>query len=260
MILAGNARRSSSAAGIPAEYSGLPALVARDVWLSYDGATYALRGVDLAVQRGAMTMVLGRSGSGKSSLLKVLKGIVRPQRGGVELATIHSNGRRAEHYVAYVPQSLGLVRNMTALEHTLTGALSYTNALGSLFRIFPRQVMEEARDVLASLAMAHKTNERVQALSGGERQRVAIARALMQRPDAILADEFVSQLDPVTTEDVLLQMRAVTERGVALLITTHETDVAAAFGDRVVVMRDGAIVHDAPATGLARGDMIDLIR
>ena len=248
-------------AAVRASLSGRPpVLVARDLWLSYDGSTYALRGVNLGLERGGITMVLGRSGSGKSSLLKVLKGMIRPQRGVVELPTIHSNGRSAQHYVAYVPQTLGLVRGMTALENTLAGALSYSNPIGSLLRLFPRRTVEEAKETLATLGLAHKANERVSSLSGGERQRVAIARALLQRPDAILADEFVSQLDPVTTDDVLRQVRTVTERGVGLLITTHETDVAANFGDRLVVMSDGAITHDGPASGLSASAMIDLIR
>jgi phosphonate transport system ATP-binding protein len=238
-----------------------PALIARDLWLSYDRQSYVLQGVGLAVERGAMTMILGRSGSGKTTLLKVLNGLLRPQRGSVELVcAAGANGRRPQQHIAYVPQTLGLVRNMSALENALTGALSYTPALLSLARVFPKGTVAEAKRTLADLGLGDKLNEQVYALSGGERQRVAIARALMQHPDVILADEFVSQLDPVTTEDILEQMRAIARRGVGLLITTHETEIVASHADRLVVMRDGRIAYDGGVAGIPVAGMKGLLR
>jgi len=234
---------------------------AHDLWFSYDGRSYVLRGVELTVPRGQMTMILGRSGSGKTTLLKVLKGLLRPQRGSVQLfGGPFVNGSGPAHSVAYVPQTLGLVRSMTALENTLAGALNRTGTLRSLLRSFPKHTVEEARACLASLGLADKMNERVYHLSGGERQRVAIARALMQRPSLILADEFVSQLDPVTTEEILAMMQGIAHSGVGLLITTHETDVVANYADRVIVMRQGSVIHDAPARLLSMEGMLELLR
>ncbi len=236
-------------------------LKARDLWLSYDGSTYVLRGVDINVERGALTMILGRSGSGKTSLLKVLKGLIKPQRGWVHvLGSAGSNGQGPHCSVAYVPQTLGLVRSMTALENALAGALGRTGILRTLVKAFPRSTVEEAKDILASLGLAHKTYETVYNLSGGERQRVAIARALMQRPALILADEFVSQLDPITAEEILVMMRGIAGQGVSLLITTHETDVVANYADRVVVMSQGRIIHDGAAAHLTMAEMLDLLR
>jgi phosphonate transport system ATP-binding protein len=234
-----------------------PALVANDIWFSYDGQSYAVRGIDFAVPRGAMTMVLGRSGSGKTTLLKTLHGLLQPQRGTVSAGL---NGNGSYHTIAYVPQTLGLVRNMSALENALMGALARVGTARSLLRLFPKGVMEDAKGTLATLGLGDKLHKQVYALSGGERQRVAIARALMQEPAVILADEFVSQLDPVTTEEILDMMRRITADGVSLVISTHETDIVANYADHVVVMRDGAIIHQGRPDGVSEGALIDLLR
>lgn len=170
------------------------------------------------------------------------------------------NGVAAGKRIAYIPQTLGLVRSMTALENSLAGALSSTNTLLSLLKVFPRATTERAKETLASLGLAHKLHEPVSNLSGGERQRVAISRALMQQPDLILADEFVSQLDPVTAEEILEMMQAIARRGVSLLITTHETDVVANYADRLLVMRSGAVSHEGPADDLSEAEMKELLR
>lgn len=254
------------AAATPAESRGQgesgPCLQAGQLWFSYDGAHYVLRGVDITLERGEVAMILGRSGSGKTTLLRVLKGILVPQRGWVRLQSEDgrfSNGRPFNS-IAYVPQTLGLVRGMTALENTLTGALSRSGTLRSLIRVFPKSILEEARAVLARLGLADKMDERVYRLSGGERQRVAIARALMQRPSIILADEFVSQLDPITAEETLAMMGDIARSGVSLLITTHETDVVANHADRLIVMREGRVSHQGPARLTSMEGMLELLR
>jgi phosphonate transport system ATP-binding protein len=239
-------------------HAGAGALAARDIWFSYDGRAHALRGVDVTVEPGKITMILGRSGSGKTTLLKVLNGLLPPQRGEVRLA--HTNGRPARSRVAYVPQNLGLVRSMTALENALMGALSYTGTLRSALRLFPRSTVEQAAGTLEALGLAQKARVRVYALSGGERQRVAVARALMQRPDVILADEFVSQLDAVTTDELLVLIRAIVRSGVGLLITTHEFDIVTEYADRLIVMRDGSVAYDGDAAALTAGAMKELLR
>lgn len=246
----------------PAAGDDAPALVARDLWLAYDRASYVLQGVSVQVRRGAMTMILGRSGSGKTSLLKVLAGLLRPQRGTVDVLDFSpgKSGRGPSKRVAYIPQTLGLVRSMTALENALVGALSTTSTLRSLLKAFPRRTVEDAKATLGRLGLAHKLQEKVYNLSGGERQRVAIARALLQRPELILADEFVSQLDPVTTEETLNLMREIADSGVSLLITTHETDVVANYADQLLVVQGGRLAYDGGATDLPIGAMKDLLR
>ena len=239
---------------------GQPVVRARGLSFAYDRRLPVLDGIDLDVQPGEITMILGRSGSGKTTLLKVIKGLLRAQRGTVSL-TSGGRSRPAAGAIAYVPQTLGLVRSMSALDNVLTGALSRTGTLRSLVKAFPGDIVRDAKELIARLGLADKMHEPVYRLSGGQRQRIAIARALMQHPTLILADEFVSQLDPITAAEILESMQAIAhEAGVALLVTTHETDVVEDYADRVIVMKDGRITHDAPGGSLTQGEMLELLR
>jgi phosphonate transport system ATP-binding protein len=238
------------------------ALEAQDLWFSYNGVANALRGVNLKVEKGLLTMLLGRSGSGKTTLLKVVKGLLKPQQGtlrvlGVPFAT---DGKAASREVAYIPQNLGLVRNFTTLENALTGALGRSSPFLSLLKVFPKETVEEARESLSLLGLEGKCQEKVYNLSGGERQRVAIARALMQRPRLILADEFVSQLDPVTGLEIMEMVQEIARKGVALLITTHEMDIAVKYGDRAVVMKEGTVVYEGIPSEVGEVGMLELLR
>lgn len=225
-----------------------PAVGIREVSFAFNPSRPVLRDVSLTAERGRVTVVLGASGSGKTTLLKLTKGLLPLQRGTIAVFNeTRRPGRRKPlgHHVAYIPQNLGLVRNLTVMDNTLSGALGRLGPLASLLRLFPDEWLREAQGLLGRLGIAHKAGEKVHALSGGERQRVAIARALMQRPRLVLADEFVSQLDPATTIEIMdLMKEHLQERGVTLLMTTHELDVVARYGDRVVVLRDGAKVLD----------------
>ncbi len=217
-----------------------PALEATDLWFAYSRERPVLKGVSLSAPQGMVTMILGVSGGGKTTLLKLAKGFLAPQRGSVSvLGEPVSASRRLDPRVAFIPQHLGLVRGQTALQNTLTGALGRVGALRSLIGLFPRDCLTEARRTLESLGIGHKADERVSSLSGGERQRVAIARALMQQPRLILADESVSQLDPVTSAEIMEMIRTAARRGVAVVMTTHQLEIVSGYADRVVVLRDG---------------------
>ena len=240
------------------------ALEARDLWFSYAKGRPVLQGVELSAAPGRITMILGASGGGKTTLLKLLKGLVAPQRGTVTVLgrpiAPCARGGRLDARVAYIPQQLGLVRNLSVLDNVLAGALGRTGTLPSLLKLFPRATAAQARATLAMLGIGHKAQEKVYALSGGERQRVAIARALLQEPSLILADEFVSQLDPVTTTEIMDVMRNIARRGVALVMTTHELDVVTRYADRVIVLRDGAKVLDCPAAEVSADDLAAMIK
>ncbi|HKY49771.1 MAG TPA: ATP-binding cassette domain-containing protein [Candidatus Limnocylindria bacterium] len=218
-----------------------------DVWAAYVPGRPVLRGVSIEAQAGAVTMVLGMSGSGKTTLLKLCKGFLAPQRGSVRvLGEPVRAGRRGrlDHRVAYIPQQLGLVRSISALDNTLVGALSRVGAFASLAKLLPDAEVREARALLERLRIGHKAGEMAYALSGGERQRVAIARALMQRPVVLLADEFISDLDPLTSAEIMGIVREIVASGVGVVMTTHEMDVVREHADRVVVLRDGQKMLD----------------
>jgi phosphonate transport system ATP-binding protein len=228
---------------------------ARDLHVAYVAGRDALRGVSLKVGAGEICMILGPSGSGKSTFLKALKGLLRPTQGTISLfgrqaARPLRRRARLEPGVAYIPQHLGLVRNLTVLDNTLIGVLGATGTLRSLLKMFPAPEVSRATTTLESLGVGHKLHEKVYALSGGERQRVAIARALMQQPRLVLADEFVSQLDPVTTREVMDAVRAIAAAGVTFVITSHEIDLVCEYADRAVFFRDGRKIRESDRGGL----------
>lgn len=230
-----------------------PAVALRDVWFAFPGRDPVLRGVDLQARGGEITVILGSSGGGKTTLLRLVKGVLTPTRGEVSTRghpPMRGRGGRLDPAIAYIPQQLGLVRNATVLANTLTGASARTGLVRSLLARFAAAEVRRAHQTLAALGIADKAHEPVHALSGGERQRVAVARSLMQQPAVILADEFVSQLDPITSREILDLIRGIADRGVAVLMTTHEVDLALRYADHLVVLRDGVLTLDAPGSAV----------
>lgn len=255
---------SSSAEPAAADAPPPLAVEASGLWFTHGKGRAVLQDVSFAAAQGRITVILGASGGGKTTLLKVLRGLATPQRGEISVlgrpVLRVAGGRRLDRRVAYIPQQLGLVRNLSVLDNTLTGALGRVGILASLVKLWPRSAVEEAHDTLEMLGIGHKAHDKVFALSGGERQRVAIARALMQQPGLILADEFVSQLDPVTTGEIMDVMRTIAGRGVALVMTTHELDVVSRYADRVVVLRGGEKVLDCPTAEVSASDLATMIK
>jgi phosphonate transport system ATP-binding protein len=231
-----------------------PAVELRDVWYSYDGRSYILRGIDLKVLRGSSLMILGSSGSGKTTLLKIMCGLLKPSKGSVSIlgaeVTDPSNGNHIRRQIGYIPQQLGLVRSLTVLENVLMGALPRMGFVNSLLSIYPKSEVEFAEQCLGVVGLSHKAGEKVYRLSGGERQRVAIARALMQKSRIILADEFISELDYVRAREVMDIMSNLRREGVTLICVTHDVDIAAEYGENAVILRGGEKVVEISARKL----------
>ena len=226
---------------------GRPALEASDLWFAYSAGRPILRGVSVTAHAGEITMLLGVSGGGKTTLLKLCKGLRAPQRGTVRVhgeTVVAGRRSRLDPAVAYIPQHLGLVLNQSVLDNALMGALARVPELPSLAHRIPFAERRRAEDLLARLGIGHKAGDKAYALSGGERQRVAVARALMQEPRVLLADEFVSQLDVLTSREILTVVRGIADAGVAVVIATHEIELVDRYADSVVVLRDGEKVLD----------------
>ncbi len=254
---------SSSTMRAPARAAGAapaPAVLElRDVVKRYPGGVEALRGVSVAVRRGELVAITGPSGSGKSTLLHVVGTLERPTAGSVHIAGHDTStladpqlaALRARH-VGFVFQQFFLVDGMTARDNV---------AAGLLYAGVPRaERAARAREALHRVGLGHRLDHRPGELSGGERQRVAIARALMQEPSLILADEFVSQLDPATTAETMAIMRRIADRGVALVMTTHELDVVECYADGVIVLANGEKVLDCPRAEVSAVDLGALVR
>jgi phosphonate transport system ATP-binding protein len=229
----------------------LPALETTELTFAYRAGQPVLRNVALSARAGEVTMVLGVSGSGKTTLLKLCKGLLVSQKGTVRVLgqpVAPAAGRgRLDSRVAYIPQQLGLVRTLSVMENVLTGALARLPVAPSLVGAFPAVEQKLAEELLGRVGIRQKAQEKVFALSGGERQRVAIARALMQVPQVLLADEFISDLDPVTSEMIMRIISRIADEGVAVVMTTHEMGIVRAYGGHVVVLRNGEKVLDLEA-------------
>ena len=224
---------------------------AEGIWFAYQEKRWILKGVSLEVPEGAFLAVVGPSGSGKTTLMKVLAGLLKPQCGSVELLgqpMCQGVDTALRRQIGYIPQQLGLVRGITALENVLLGALGRMPGIAPLLGVFSKQEVEHAREYLAFLGIEHKAHEKVYCLSGGERQRVAIARTLLQKPKVVFADEFVSDLDLPRAAQILQAMRELGRRdGVAFVINLHEISLVQEMGDGVIVLKDGNILQQGLA-------------
>lgn len=231
-----------------------PAIHVEDLWFAYRPGAWVLKGVNLRVPAGGFWAVMGPSGAGKTTLMRLLAGLLPLQRGRVTVQgrPLHIGPPPGfRRIVGYIPQQLGLVRGLTALENVLLGALARHDGWGTALGLFPQSEIERARSLLAMLGLADKAEEKVFRLSGGERQRVAIARTLMQDPQILLADEFVSDLDLPRAAQVLAFVRAwAQERNLTVVMNLHEIQLVQEFADSVAILKDGRVVETGPAAQL----------
>jgi putative ABC transport system ATP-binding protein len=224
-----------------------PAVVATDVSRTYelDGVSVpALRGVSLTVEAADYLAIVGASGSGKSTLMHLLGGLDRPSGGtlligGRDVATLSpaEMARLRNEVIGFVFQSFHLLARTTAQDNV---------ALPLVYRgIARRERRARAAEMLERVGLAHRLGHRPNQMSGGEQQRVAIARALVTGPSVLLADEPTGNLDTTTGQSVLALLESLNADGVAVVLVTHDRDVAAR-ASRQIVMRDGLIVSPSP--------------
>ena len=199
----------------------------------------ALRGVDLRVTPGEFLAIVGPSGSGKSTLFHIIGGLTPPTSGrvqvaGLDLASLTDGGRTRlrKQTVGFVFQKFNLLPNLTARDN-IAVARYISGARGPIGKDF--------EDALRLLGIENRLDHKPNALSGGEQQRVAIARAIVNHPAILLADEPTGNLDTENSRAVLEILRDLNERlGQTVLMITHNPE-AAAFGHRIIRMRDGQV-------------------
>jgi putative ABC transport system ATP-binding protein len=214
-----------------------------------DVTVHALRGVSLDVAPGAFIAVVGASGSGKSTLMNILGLLDRPSSGQYFLDGQDVSGfdrdRRAElrnKKIGFVFQNFSLLPRTTALENVELPLLY--NGRGHR----PAERHAKALSLLQAVNLADRADHTPSQLSGGQQQRVAIARALVNDPELILADEPTGNLDSRTSVEIMeILQRLNRERGLTIILITHEHDIAE-YATRVVTVRDGRILTDAPVS------------
>ena len=226
-----------------------------DVWTSYDSKNFALEGITMSIDRGTNYAIIGQSGSGKSTLLKLMNGMMIPSKGTIKVDYVSPNMNNKKfkhmmHTIGYIPQNLGLVKNITVLENILLGALPRLTKIQSLFKKFPEHEIQEAKRILGLVGLSGKEDRKAYMLSGGEKRRVAIARALMQKPTILLADEIVSELDYVTAHEIMdLIADAQKRMNLTAIMVHHDMQLALEYANRVAVIKEGQKVLEIGVEG-----------
>ncbi len=204
---------------------------------------HALAGVDLQIDTGEMLAIMGPSGSGKSTLMNILGCLDRPTKGEYVLEGTPVEGmdndelaRIRSQKIGFVFQTFNLLARTPALKNVMLPLL-YNRA---------KNRRQKAEAALRRVAMVDRMDHKPSELSGGEQQRVAIARALVTKPAIILADEPTGNLDSTTSAEIMYLFRELHDEGVTVVLVTHDEEIGQC-AKRVVRMRDGLIVNDAPA-------------
>jgi phosphonate transport system ATP-binding protein len=226
-----------------------------NVWASYDAKNYALKEISLSIDRGTNYAIVGQSGSGKSTLLKLVNGMMIPSKGQVKFDyqtpnIRNKNFRKTMSKIGYIPQNLGLVKNISVLDNILIGALPRIGKLKSFFKIFPDDEIQEAEKIIKLVGLNGKSYRKAYMLSGGEKRRVAIARALMQKPTVLLADEIVSELDHITAREIMDLIADTQDRfNLTAVMVHHDIQLGLEYADRVAVIKEGQKILEIGVEG-----------
>ncbi len=219
----------------------------------FDERVAALSDVSFSVGEGEFVSVIGPSGAGKTTLIRILNGSEPCDGGEVLLSGQHlesARGRKKAEIqkgVGTIYQDFALVENVSVLQNVLNAALPDMAFLPAVLGLFGRARRETAAALLARVGLADKLEEPVKNLSGGQKQRVAIARALAMQPSIMLFDEPTSALDPEMVGEVLDVMVNLAEDGMTMCCVTHEMGFARTVADRVIFMDHGQILEmDTP--------------
>ena len=219
----------------------------------YFGDNHVLRGIDLEVRQREAVMLIGRSGSGKTTFLRCVNFLEEPTVGSIEIDglrvdadPLHARSRAHQEQMRQIRTRAGMVfqefnlfPHMTVIDNCIEAPIRVSNV--------PRaEAVERAEAYLGKVGLAEKRDEYPARLSGGQKQRVAIARALSMEPKVLLFDEPTSALDPELIGEVLRVMEDLAHEGSTMIVVTHEMHFAREAADRVVFLEEGRIIEEGP--------------
>ena len=215
----------------------------------YEPKITALKDVNVHIDKGEFVFVLGHSGAGKSTFLKLMLREEKATKGEV-IVNGYNLSKIKERDIPYMRRTLGvdfqdfrLIPNLTAYEN-IAFAMRVTN-------IAEKEIKRRVPYILNLVGLAGKRDKLPAQLSGGEQQRVALARALVHNPDLVIADEPTGNIDPRLSLEIMELLKAINSTGTTVLVVTHEHDLARRYAKRVIEMRSGVIVNDTGAGKVA---------
>jgi phosphonate transport system ATP-binding protein len=213
--------------------------------------TIAVDHVDLRIEKGQMVGIIGSSGAGKSTILRLINTLVKPDDGRIffnDSEVTNLKGcklRKWRAKCAMIFQQFNLILRLNVITNVLIGRLYKNYFLKSMFKIFSKKEKVMAIEALEMLDISVKALERADSLSGGQQQRVAIARALVQEPNIILADEPIASLDPYNSKKVMESLKKLNKNlGITVILSLHHLDWAKKYCSRIIGMSKGKIVFD----------------
>jgi cell division transport system ATP-binding protein len=208
----------------------------------YPGGCVALRDINVKIEKGEFVFLVGPTGAGKSTFLKLLFREELPTRGQIFI-----NGKNITRLkpkeVPYLRRRLGVVFQDFRL---LPQKTVYENVAFAMevIEASPREIRRRVPKVIEMVGLSHKMNSRPHELSGGEQQRAALARALVNNPDVIIADEPTGNLDPDTSWEIMKLLDEINKKGTTLIVATHAKELVDAMKKRVLQLEDGRLVRD----------------
>ncbi|MDA0339523.1 MAG: phosphonate ABC transporter ATP-binding protein [Proteobacteria bacterium] len=221
------------------------------------GETKAVDNVSLTINPGQFVGVIGRSGAGKSTMLRLINRLIEPTSGsvsfdGTEITALKGKALRDwRRSCAMIFQQFNLVDRLDVLTNVLIGRLAEHGFLSSMAMQFSDAERTMAIEALDRLGLVPQALQRAGTLSGGQQQRVAIAKALVQQPKIMLADEPIASLDPANATLVMDGLKRInTDDGITVLVNLHTLDTARAYCDRIIAMRAGRVMFDGTARQL----------
>ena len=221
------------------------------------GETTAVDNVSLSIEPGKFVGVIGRSGAGKSTMLRLVNRLIDPTSGsisfrGTEITALKGKALRDwRRDCAMIFQQFNLVDRLDVLTNVLIGRLAEHGFLSSMAMRFTDEERAMAIQALDRLDLVPQALQRAGTLSGGQQQRVAIAKALVQKPKIMLADEPIASLDPANATLVMDGLKQInTEDGLTVMVNLHTLDTARAYCDRIIAMRSGRVFFDGTAEQL----------
>ncbi|WP_240421756.1 phosphonate ABC transporter ATP-binding protein [Paenibacillus periandrae] len=226
-------------------------LMIKQVSKKYSNGTLALSDISFEVEQGEFISIIGRSGAGKSSLLRCINRMIDVSQGDIIFngqSTSHLKGKNLRilrTQIGMIFQHYNLVERLSVIENVLHGRLGHKSTIEGLMGLFTKEEKKQAFKIIEMLGLEKQVYNRCDQLSGGQKQRVGIARALAQNPKLLLCDEPIASLDPNSSTIIMDHLKSISkEMNITCLVNLHQVQVALKYSDRIIGIHSGKVVYD----------------